>query len=152
MECKYFEIGNLYCLLEYAMLYWNQIPISPDIWSRRVYRQKFVKNRLSDTRYHERLIKIAMSGPAKIFFLSCDDVMRETMQFESIYSLTFLIISITAFPLSSSFVFIFFLYRWHRLLQFHFIKYIWLTHTMPIWSVVFYSSRLISRKILFIHR
>lgn len=65
---EYFEIGNLYCLLEYAMLYWNQIPISPDIWSRSVYRQKFVKNRLSDTRYHERLIKIAMSGPAKNFF------------------------------------------------------------------------------------
>ena len=64
---EYFEIGNLYCLLEYAMLYWNQIPISPDIWSRSVYRQKFVKNRLSDTRYHERLIKIAMSGPAKNF-------------------------------------------------------------------------------------
>ena len=30
--------------------------------------QKFLKNRLSDTRYHERLIKISMSGPAKIFF------------------------------------------------------------------------------------
>ena len=34
--------------------------------------------------------------------------MRETMQFDSIYSFTLLIISIVAFPLSSSFEFIYF--------------------------------------------
>ena len=147
MECKYFEIGNLYCSLEYAMLYWNQIPISPDIWSRSVYRQKFVKNRLSDTHYHERLIKIAMSCPAKNFFCPVMMLWEKPCNLR-----VFIRLHSLWFPSWISLKFEFCIYFFSlQMAPLHFIKYIWLTHTMHIWSVVFYSSRLISRKILFIH-
>ena len=65
---NYFEIGNTYYFLEYAMLDCIHIPISPDISSWNVDPWTPVKNRLKSSLFTLE-VKISMEAPKYSFFL-----------------------------------------------------------------------------------